>query len=86
MSADFSRLLQHLADGVDEHVKRDRMNPVQEAVFRARGGQHAPGEVCPSEKPLPPVHASTCYWLISDADDYEAYCNCGVEAGGERHG
>lgn len=47
MSADFSRVATHLADGVIEHADRDRLTGVLRAVFIDRGG-HAPGEACPT--------------------------------------
>lgn len=68
MSADFSRLLNHLAENLEEHVRRDNMSPVRAAVFLARGG-HAPGEVCPSAPPREPVHASYCSWLLGNDCD-----------------
>lgn len=47
MSADFSKLLAHLQDNLEEHARRDELNEVRTAIFLTRGG-HAPGEVCPS--------------------------------------
>lgn len=70
MSADFSKVMQHLSDNLVEHARRDGLNPVRTAIFLSRGG-HAPGEVCPSEGPPEPVHASYCSWLL--AED----CGCG---------
>lgn len=71
MSADFSRLLAHLQNNLHEHVKRDNMSPVRAAVFLARGG-HAPGERCPSAKPV--VDDPHAYWC---GDPHEP-CRCGV--------
>lgn len=72
--ADFSKLMQHLGDNLEEHVRRDGMSPVRAAVFLSRGG-HAPGEICPSGGPPEPVHASWCDWLLGED------CDCG-EGGG----
>jgi hypothetical protein len=69
--ADFSRLMQHLSENLEEHVRRDGMSPVRAAVFLSRGG-HAPGEVCPSDGPPEPVHASYCSWLLGED------CDCGA--------
>lgn len=73
MSADFSRLLQHLGENLEEHTRRDGLNEVRTAVFLTRGG-HAPGERCPSELPAEPVHASYCSWLLGEV------CDCGAAA------
>lgn len=72
MSADFSKVMQHLGENLEEHARRDGMSPVRAAVFLSRGG-HAPGGVCPSEGPPEPVHASYCSWLLGDD------CDCGVD-------
>lgn len=66
--ADFSKVLQHLGDSLEEHVRRDGMSRVRAAIFLSRGG-HAPGERCPSEGPATPVHASTCSWLLGEECD-----------------
>lgn len=61
MSADFSKLLSHLADNLEAHADRDRLQGVARAVFLARGG-HAPGTACPTEPPREPEHYVTCEW------------------------
>jgi hypothetical protein len=73
MSADFSKLLTHLQENLEDHVKRDGMSPVRAAVFLARG-RHAPGEVCPSAPPV--VEDPHEYWCASP--DWP--CNCPVGA------
>jgi len=72
--ADFSKLLQHLGENLEEHVRRDGMSPVRAAIFLSRGG-HAPGEHCPSAGPAEPAHASYCSWLLGED------CDCGAEQG-----
>lgn len=67
MSADFSRLLKHLAEGLEAHADRDGLAGVRWAVFLARG-DHAPGEACPSETPPDPHQ----YWWAWPDDE----CNC----------
>ncbi|WP_433078910.1 hypothetical protein ACQP1P_38680 [Dactylosporangium sp. CA-052675] len=75
MSADFSKLLQHLSDNLREHARRDGLNPVRTAIFLDRGG-HAPGEHCPSETPAEPLHDQSCD-LLYDGDE----CTCGAALG-----
>lgn len=70
--ADFSKLMKHLGDNLEEHVRRDGMSPVRAAVFLSRGG-HAPGEVCPTGPPPEALHASYCSWLLDDD------CDCGAD-------
>lgn len=60
MSADFSKLLAHLAANLEAHADRDGLSPVRRAVFLSRGG-HAPGEVCPSEPPSTAGERAWCY-------------------------
>ena len=72
MSADFSKLLNHLAENLEDHARRDGLSPVMTAVFLARGG-HAPGTRCPSEPPPEPIHEMHCD-LIVDGE----YCTCAV--------
>jgi hypothetical protein len=67
MSADFSKLLEHLGYELERHADRDGLIGVHRAVFLARGG-HAPGEVCPSERDPDPHE----YWCSSPDDA----CNC----------
>lgn len=67
MSADFSKLLEHLGYELEKHADRDGLIGVHRAVFLARGG-HAPGDVCPSEQPSDP-HA---YWRSWP----DGECNC----------
>jgi len=67
MSADFSRLLAHLAEGLQAHADRDDLTGVRRAVFLARGG-HAPGDPCPSETPADPH----IYWCEYPDDE----CSC----------
>ena len=69
--ADFSKVMKHLSDNLEEHVKRDGMSPVRAAVFLARGG-HAPGEVCPSTPPV--VEDPHEYWCAAP----DEACRCGV--------
>lgn len=70
MSADFSKLLAHLDEGLRRHADADGLTGVRRAVFLDRGG-HAPGTVCPSEPAADPdPHAYWCAW----PDDE---CNCG---------
>ncbi len=69
MSADFSRLLDHLHQNLVEHAERDGMNEVRKAIFLARG-RHAPGEVCPSAPPA--VEDPHEYWCATP----ESECNC----------
>lgn len=70
--ADFSRVAAALAEGIEEHIRRDNMSPLKAALFRSRGG-HAPGDVCPSEPPTEPIHAMGCD-LMADGE----YCTCGA--------
>jgi hypothetical protein len=70
--ADFSRVAAALAEGIEEHIRRDRMIPIRAALFRARGG-HAPGERCPSEPDPEPIHAMGCDLMV----DGET-CTCGA--------
>jgi hypothetical protein len=65
--ADFSRLMKHIAESTVAHADRDRLVGVRRSVFLARGG-HAPGDVCPTEKPADPHE----YWCASPDDE----CNC----------
>jgi hypothetical protein len=67
MSADFSKLLKHIAEGIEAHADRDGLTGVRRAVFLARG-DHAPYEPCPSEQPTDPHE----YWCASPDDE----CNC----------
>lgn len=67
MSADFSKLLAHIAAGIERHADADGLTGVRRAVFLARGG-HAPGDPCPNEVP-PDPHEYWCAW----PDDE---CNC----------
>jgi hypothetical protein len=67
MSADFSRALAAIGEGIKAHADRDGLTGVLRAVFLARGG-HAPGDVCPSEQPADPHE----YWCASPDDE----CNC----------
>jgi len=71
VSANFSKLLQHLGENLEEHARRDGLGPVGTAIFLSRGG-HAPGESCPSEGPAEPVHHPACAWLLGDD------CDCGA--------
>lgn len=71
--ADFSRVAQALTDGIEEHIRRDRLIPIKAALFRARGG-HAPGERCPSEPNPEPIHAMGCD-LMADGE----WCTCGAK-------
>jgi hypothetical protein len=69
MSADFSRLLTHLAENLKQHADRDGLTGARRAVFLARGG-HAPGTTCPTEPAtIPDPHQ---YWCASPDDE----CNC----------
>jgi hypothetical protein len=74
MSADFSKLLAHIQENLEDHVKRDGLSPVRAAVFLARGG-HAPGEACPSASPV--AEDPHEYWCASP----DLPCNCGVGDG-----
>lgn len=80
MSADFSKLLAHLAENLEEHARRDGLSPLRTAIFLSRGG-HAPGERCPSEGSPDPVHASYCSWLLGD---YGCDCGAAQPEGGAR--
>lgn len=71
MSADFSKVLAHLAGGLEVHADRDGLTGVRRAVFLARGG-HAPGHPCRSEEP--PVEDSHAYWCGAPDES----CSCGV--------
>lgn len=71
--ADFSKVMQHLADNLVAHADRDGLTGVMRAVFLARGG-HAPGTRCPHEPPPEPPHDSFCSWLLGDD------CDCGAHA------
>lgn len=70
MSADFFRVLAHLAQRLDQHADADGLTGVRRAVFLSRGG-HAVGEVCPTAPP-PDLHAYWCEWPDDD---------CGCPAG-----
>jgi hypothetical protein len=72
--ADFSRVAATLAEGIEEHIRRDGLAPLKAALFRARGG-HAPGDICPSEPHPEPVHDQSCD-LLYDGDE----CTCGAAA------
>lgn len=71
--ADFSRVAAALAEGIEEHIRRDGLIPLKAALFRARGG-HAPGDVCPSEGPPKPIHAMGCDLMVDGE-----MCTCGAE-------
>jgi hypothetical protein len=71
MSADFSRVFAHLAQGLKEHADRDGLAGVKRAVFFDRGG-HAPGDACPSAPP--PQGDGHDYWCAYPDDE----CNCGL--------
>jgi hypothetical protein len=60
MSGDFSRVMAHLEDGIHAHADRDGLTGVLRAVFIDRGG-HAPGETCPTAKPIDP-HFYMCVY------------------------
>lgn len=66
MGADFSRLLAHLAQRLDQHADADGLTGVRRAVFLSRGG-HAPGEVCPTEPKRDP-HEYWCQWPDDECD------------------
>lgn len=66
MSADFSRLLAAIGEGIRAHADRDGLIGVGRAVFLDRGG-HAPGEPCPTEKPRDP-HEYWCGWPDDECD------------------
>lgn len=68
MSADFSKLMQHLGDNLQAHADRDGLTGVMRAVFIARGG-HAPGTVCPTAEPVE-HHDSGCAWFMGEACDF----------------
>lgn len=61
MSADFSRLIRHLAEGLSAHADRDGLAGVRRAIFLDRGG-HAPGDACPTEPPRELIHLQYCDW------------------------
>lgn len=67
MSADFSKLLKHLADNLRAHAELDYPgttgpNRIRQAIFLSRGG-HAPGEHCPNPpKPTGDGHEYWCPW------------------------
>lgn len=67
MSADFSRLVAHLAEGLRAHADRDGLTGVKRALFIERGG-HAAGDTCPTEPQRDPHH----YWCAYPDDE----CNC----------
>jgi hypothetical protein len=66
VSADFARLLAHLANNLVAHADRDRLTGPARAVFLARGG-HNPGTVCPSQ-----ARTEQQYRCAVEA------CSCGV--------
>ena len=59
MSADFSRVMAHLEQGLREHADRDGLTGVQRAVFMDRGG-HFAGEACATQRPKDEPHAYWC--------------------------
>lgn len=63
MTADFSRLIKHLDDGLREHAEQEWPDsPVLRAVFLSRGG-HAPGASCAIDGPWkPPEHVYYCLY------------------------
>lgn len=73
MSADFSKLMAALAEGLEAHADRDGLTGVRRAVFLARGG-HGPGTACPSEPPPDPRdrHVAWCEWP-------DETCICGAD-------
>jgi hypothetical protein len=75
MSADFSRIQAHLAQGLKAHADRDGLTGVARAVFLDRGG-HAPGTACPFDVPDDP-HDPWC-----DYPDDE--CDCHLRGGTPR--
>lgn len=68
MSADFSKLVEHLDKELVAHADRDKLEGVWRAVFLARGG-HAPGTICPTEI-FPEAHLYYCNY-----PDEECVCN-----------
>lgn len=76
MSADFSNAFAALAQGVIDHADRDGLKGVARAVFIDRG-RHAPGETCPTAKPVDP-HA---YWC--EYPERECICSAALTTGGE---
>lgn len=70
--ADFSRVAAALAQGIEDHIRRDNLPPLKAALFRARGG-HAPGDICPTAAPAEPIHAMGCD-LMADGET----CTCGA--------
>lgn len=68
MSADFSRVMAHLENGIHAHADRDGLTGVQRAIFIDRGG-HAPGEACPNAAPRDP------HFYMCEYPDGECACH-----------
>lgn len=67
--ADFSKLVEALAEGLTAHADRDGLAGVRRAVFLSRGG-HAPGTACLTGPPADPHE----YWCAAPDDE----CTCGA--------
>lgn len=74
MSADFSKLMNHMAESLERHADRDGLTGVKRAVFLARGG-HAPRAACPTAEPVE-VHHQGCAWFMDEPCDFG--CGRGV--------
>lgn len=68
MGFDGSKLMQHMADNLEQHADRDGLTGVMRAVFLARGG-HAPGTACPTAEP-DEFHHQACAWFMDEDCDF----------------